>query len=107
MPSPYNSMHDARAQVVEIKAWAQKKKRMVLTLAVVVLAGLCLMSSYYQVEPDEVGVLLRFGKYIGTSDPGPHFKLPFGIDTVTKVPQRTLKMEFGFRTSRPNQMNRY
>ncbi|HYN02952.1 MAG TPA: FtsH protease activity modulator HflK, partial [Vicinamibacteria bacterium] len=31
----------------------------------------------------------------------PHLKLPFGIETVTKVPvQRQLKMEFGFRTIR-------
>src|SRR5207249_3610338 len=30
-----------------------------------------------------------------------HLKIPFGIDTVTKVPvQRTLKLEFGFRTLR-------
>jgi membrane protease subunit HflK len=38
---------------------------------------------------------------VRTSEPGPHLKLPFGIETVTKVPvQRQLKMEFGFRTTR-------
>jgi modulator of FtsH protease HflK len=66
-------------------------------LAVVVL----LFTSYYQVEPDEVGVVQRFGRYVGTSGPGPHLKIPFGVDWVTKVPvQRTLKLEFGFRTQR-------
>jgi membrane protease subunit HflK len=66
-----------------------------------VLALWLAFSTYYQVEPDEVGLLLRFGRYVGTSDPGPHFKAPFGIDHVLKVPvQRQLKMEFGFRTSR-------
>src|SRR5687767_1300975 len=67
-------------------------------LALAILLGL--FTSYYQVEPDEVGVLQRLGRYTGTADPGPHFKLPFGIDRVRKVAvQRQLKMEFGFRTA--------
>src|SRR5690606_35965370 len=38
--------------------------------------------------------------YSGMADPGLHFKLPFGIDTVQRVPaaQQVLKEEFGFRT---------
>jgi membrane protease subunit HflK len=62
---------------------------------------LLLFTAYYQVEPEEVGVVQRFGAYVRTSGPGPHLKLPFGIERVTKVPvQRQLKMEFGFRTVR-------
>ena len=69
-----------------------------IALAVLVL----LLTTYYQVEPEEVGVIQRFGAYVRTSEPGPHLKLPFGIERVTKVPvQRQLKMEFGFRTVRP------
>jgi membrane protease subunit HflK len=57
------------------------------------------LTSYYQVEPDEVGVMTRFGRFSGTTGPGPHFRIPFGIERVQKVPvQRQLKMEFGFRT---------
>jgi membrane protease subunit HflK len=68
-----------------------------LVLAVLVL----LFTGYYQIEPDEVGVVQRFGAYVRTTDPGPHLKIPFGVETVTKVPvQRQLKMEFGFRTAR-------
>jgi membrane protease subunit HflK len=63
---------------------------------------LLVMTSYYQVEPDEVGVIQRFGRFVRTTDPGPHAKLPFGIETVIKVPvQRGLKMEFGFKTETP------
>ncbi len=64
------------------------------------LAALMLLfTSYYQVGAEEMAVVQRFGAYVGTADPGLHFKLPFGIDRVTKVPvQRQLKMEFGFRT---------
>jgi membrane protease subunit HflK len=72
-------------------------RAIVLAIAVVLL----LVSSYYQVEPEQVGVVQRFGAFVRTSEPGPHLKLPFGIEHVTKVPvQRQLKMEFGFRTQR-------
>ena len=71
------------------------------TIAIVIGLVLLFFTSYFQVEPDEVGVVQRFGRYVGTSDPGPHVKIPFGVDRVTKVPvQRTLKLELGFRTQR-------
>jgi membrane protease subunit HflK len=68
-----------------------------------ILVGLILIwTTYYQIEPEEVGVVQLFGAYVRTTGPGPHLMLPFGIERVTKVPvQRQLKMEFGFRTTRP------
>src|SRR5690606_16511408 len=42
----------------------------------------------------------RFGAVVYQTDPGLHFKLPFGIDTAEIVPtERALKEEFGFRTA--------
>ena len=71
----------------------------VVVAVVLVLAGLA--SSYYQVEPDEVALVTRFGRFVRTSNPGPHGKIPFGVEQVQKVPvQRQLKQEFGFRTER-------
>jgi membrane protease subunit HflK len=62
------------------------------------LVFLVLYSTYYQVNADEVGVVQRFGRYVRTTDPGAHFKVPF-LERVTLVPvQRQLKTEFGFRT---------
>ena len=56
-------------------------------------------SSFYQVGTEETGVVLRFGHFNGFTEPGLHFKLPFGIDTVNLVKTgRVLKEEFGFRT---------
>jgi modulator of FtsH protease HflK len=80
----------------------------VLRVVAVVVAVLVLfMGGYYQVEPDEVGVVQRFGAYVRTTEPGPHLKIPFA-ETVTKVPvQRQLKMEFGFRTARAAQRTEY
>jgi len=59
------------------------------------------VTGYYQVEPDEVAVVQRFGKFVRTTEPGPHLKVPFGVERIAKVPiKRQLKMEFGFRTAR-------
>ena len=77
-----------------------------LVLGAIVVAGA--LTSYVQVEPDEVGVVLRLGRFTGTIEPGPHFRLPFGIERVSKVPvQRQLKAEFGFRTTRPDVQSAY
>ena len=54
-------------------------------------------TAIYTVQAESQGVVLRFGKYIKTVEPGLRFKLPFGIDRVSIVPvQRQLKQEFGF-----------
>ena len=66
-------------------------------LLVLLVAGLA--RGIYTVGPESVGVIQRFGRFIGEVGPGLRFKLPFGIDTVTIVPvKRQLKMEFGFGT---------
>ena len=71
-------------------------------LLLIVALG-ALFSSYYQIEPEEVGMVTRFGRYVRTTNPGPHGKLPFGMERVQKVPvERQLKQEFGFRTARPS-----
>jgi membrane protease subunit HflK len=65
----------------------------------IVVALAALFGSYYQIEPDEAGLVTRFGRFVRTTNPGPHAKIPFGIEQVQKVPvQRQLKQEFGFRT---------
>jgi len=67
----------------------------ILVLVLIVLAS----SMFYTVDVDEVGIIQRFGKYIRTSQPGLNYKLPAGIEKVTKVKvRRVYKEEFGFRT---------
>jgi modulator of FtsH protease HflK len=41
-----------------------------------------LSTSLYRVQPDEKGVVLRFGKWVETTDPGLHVHMPYPIDTV-------------------------
>ncbi|MCB1061420.1 MAG: FtsH protease activity modulator HflK [Verrucomicrobiae bacterium] len=58
------------------------------------------LTSFYQVEAEEEAVVMRFGKYIKTEQPGLRFKIPFGVDTVEPIAvRRQLKQEFGFATS--------
>jgi membrane protease subunit HflK len=83
-------------------------RRTILTVIVGVVLLATAVSSYYQVEPDEVALVTRFGRFVRTSNPGPHTKVPFGIERVQKVPvQRQLKHEFGFRTARADIQSTY
>ena len=64
-----------------------------------ILGIILLFTLFYSVGTEEAGVIQRLGAYTRTVPPGLHLKLPFGIETVTKVPvERQLKEEFGFRT---------
>jgi membrane protease subunit HflK len=82
--------------------------RLVLTLLGAFVAAAMLASGFYTIDPEEAGLVLRFGKYTRISDPGLHFKLPLGIESVRKVPiQRQLKEEFGFRTVRADVQTEY
>ena len=49
------------------------------------LLALWLASGFYQVQPSEEGVVLRFGKYVYTTDAGLHYHLPMPIEEVIKV----------------------
>lgn len=57
------------------------------------------VTTFYTVEAESQGVVLRFGRYLKTVEPGLRLRLPFGIDRVYRVPvRRQLKQEFGFAT---------
>ena len=57
-----------------------------------------LVSLFYSVGPEEVGVIKRWGRYTRTTEPGLHVKLPF-VESITKVKVKHIfKEEFGFRT---------
>ncbi len=79
-------------------------RNVLIALAVLIV----IFTSVYTVEPEEVALVLQFGRYTRTTDPGLHFKVPFGIETVKKVPvQRQWKEEFGFRTLRADVRSQY
>jgi membrane protease subunit HflK len=83
----------------------RRRPALILVTALAVLV--VLVATIYQIQPEEVGVVLRFGRYVRTTEPGLRLKLPF-VESVQKVPvQRQLKQEFGFRTIEPAVRTRF
>lgn len=77
----------------------------IVIIIIILIAGYTMI---YTVGVDEVGIVQRFGKYVRTSQSGLNFKLPTGIEKVTKVKIRYVyKEEFGFRTIEPGIKSRY
>ena len=73
--------------------------RLIASVVIVILLVILIWTACYTVQAESEGVVLRFGKFLKTVEPGLHFKLPFGIDEVTVLPtRRQLKLEFGFIT---------
>ncbi|MCZ6774113.1 MAG: FtsH protease activity modulator HflK [Proteobacteria bacterium] len=54
-------------------------------VAAVALAGLLAWEMVYRIEPAERGVVMRFGEYVTTLQPGPHIRFPRPIEEVIKV----------------------
>lgn len=83
---------------VEIPAF---DNRLIIYIVIGIAVLWFIFSAAYTVNTDEVGVIQRFGAYVRTTQPGLHFKLPWGIETAKKVKtQRVFKQEFGFRTAK-------
>lgn len=81
--------------------------RLLRLAALILVAVITLANLAFQIKPEEVGLVLRFGRMVRTTEPGLHFKLPF-VEEVLRVPvQRQLKEEFGFRTTSPGIQTRY
>jgi membrane protease subunit HflK len=75
--------------------WSRFRILRVVIPVLLLLIGV--FTTYYTVPSDSVGVVLRFGRYSSTQEPGLHFKVPFGVDEVWTLPvKRQLKLEFGF-----------
>ena len=70
---------------------------------------LILKSAFYSIDTEEVGVIQRFGKYVRTTQPGLHTKLPLGIERLSRVKgfQYIFTEEFGFRTETPGVRTRF
>ncbi|PID74374.1 MAG: FtsH protease activity modulator HflK [Desulfobacterales bacterium] len=76
-------------------------KILVIALVLLIIKGV--FSSFFKIEPSEVGVILRLGEYSRTTPPGLHLKIPY-VDKLYKVDVENIrKEEFGFRSRTPGQ----
>ena len=77
-------------------------------IIIILIALILAWNMVYEIEPDEAGVIQRFGKHVRTTMPGMHAKFPSPIETLSKVPiQKVQKEEFGFRTLQADVRTRY
>jgi membrane protease subunit HflK len=75
------------------------KARRGLGMMLLALALGSVVSAFYQVPINSEAIVQRFGRFVEITQPGLHFKLPWGIDQVTLVEtKRQLKLEFGYAT---------
>jgi modulator of FtsH protease HflK len=68
--------------------------------ALIALAALAIwgFSGFFRVEPDELGVVLRFGKYVRDAKPGLNYHLPYPIESVlTPKVTRVNRIDIGMR----------
>ena len=74
----------------------------------IVILVILVASGLYSVGADEVGVIQRFGKFVRSTEPGLHLKIPLGIESVVKVKvKKVFKQEFGFRTLKADVRTQY
>ncbi len=80
----------------------------ILYVIVAAVVLIWLATGIYIVGPSEQGVVLRFGRYVRTTDPGPHYHLPYPIEQVfTPKVTEVKRVEIGFRTIDPGPPARY
>ena len=81
-----------------------KNIRLIIGGLIVALLG---FSTFFTVDPEEVGVVVRLGEFVETVEPGLNYKLPL-VDQVELVPvERQLKQEFGYRTVQAGVQTQY
>lgn len=87
---------DTEFEVSSSQTW------LAVAAAIFIVVVITVAMSFYTIDANENGVILRFGKYNKTTYPGLHLKFPWGIDKLYTVRVNyQWKEEFGFRTARP------
>jgi len=99
--TPEELFRQGRSGINHVNRWLP-------VIAIALVAVWAVLSSFYSIETDEVGVIRRFGRYVRTTEPGLHWKLPLNIEKLDKVKvRRIFKEEFGFRTTRADVRTQY
>jgi modulator of FtsH protease HflK len=82
-PSPRTTspLRRGREQITYILALLDLKGRGLLLIGGL-LALAWVNAGFYNVQPDEQGIVLRFGRWVDTTEPGLHYHLPYPIETI-------------------------
>ena len=97
-PAPPSGSNDFGEKLKNFKGFPFPAGKLFVVLAILIWAA----SGFFIVDPDEEGIILRFGKYDRSVEPGPHMRLPFPIESHLKPKVKQVqRIEIGFR-SPPN-----
>lgn len=92
-------MADTNFSGMDLPPQLKKMSKNIRYIVAGIVALVLIFSSFFTVQPEEVGIITQFGEYTRTAEPGLNFKIPF-MEEVQYVPiQRQLKQEFGYRTT--------
>jgi membrane protease subunit HflK len=70
-----------------------------IIFGLILLAVVWTFSGLYRVLPDEQGVVLRFGKFVSTTQPGLNYHIPYPVETVlTPKVTKVNRLDIGFRS---------
>jgi membrane protease subunit HflK len=71
-----------------------------LALSAIILVAVWLATGIYRVQPDELGLVMRFGAYTGSTPPGLNWHIPWPIESVEVLAvTRINRVEIGFRSA--------
>jgi modulator of FtsH protease HflK len=107
-PHDHRAVEDAGTQAL---SEALRSSFTIVRFLMLVLVAAFLLSGVFTIEPNQVAVLLRFGRPVGVGDqqllqPGLHWKFPYPIDEVVTVPVgevRTLRSTAGWYYMTPEE----
>mgnify|MGYP002861745240 CR=1 FL=1 len=100
-------MADQTYRKSDYRAWMDKNGLYLKYGSIALLILILLATTLFQVQPEEVGVITRFGKYVRKVESGLNLKVPV-IEKLYKVAvERQQKEEFGFRTTAPGVRSEY
>ena len=77
---------------------------LLVLVAAVACAVIAWQAFTFRVNPDELGVVMRFGKFVEQYPPGLHFRLPYPIDEV-RLPKVTRQNIIEVGASRRGRLN--
>lgn len=109
MPSDYGGRPQSPFDLNDIQ-WDQVSRwiRIASVVAAVFLLLFLVKSMFYSIEASDEGVVLQFGKLKAKVQPGLHWKWPWPIETVYKVPvQRIQTLEFGYKSNQPGRKTQF
>ena len=94
-------IRDIQSKINKFLPGGSKSGGKPIGLILIILVLVWLASGLYRVLPDEQGVVLRFGKFVSTTQPGLNYHIPFPVESVlTPKVTKVNRIDIGFRSER-------